>query len=124
MAFLYHAGDDRLRHNEGSYQVNVDDTAEILDVHLLHRDALDDAGIVHQDVDGAYGSLDVGHHGLDGFFVGDVAEVSLGVYAEFLICCETAVYGLLTGAVEYNLRAGFGERACDSKPDSVSGTGD
>ena len=51
MALLDHRGDDGLRNDERSVQVNVDDLTELLGGHVAHRDALDDAGVVDQHID-------------------------------------------------------------------------
>ena len=115
MAFLYHARYDGLRHNEGRVEVDVYHLAEFLDRHLRHGDALDDAGVVDQYVNHAQLLLDVGHHGLHLFFVGYVADVSLGVDALCLVVGQSLVHVLLAAAVERYLGAcvgvclGYGE---------------
>ena len=85
MAFAYHSGNHGFCAYIGSDEVYVDYTAEVFDVHFFHRYAFDYSGVVHKDVDGAYRSFDVGHHGTHGFFIGDVAEIAFGVDAEFFV---------------------------------------
>ena len=42
-------GDDRLHAEHGAGEVHVDDLAELVDVLLLDRREVEDAGVVHQD---------------------------------------------------------------------------
>ena len=108
VTFLNHAGDHCLGADVGGDKVYVNHTTEVLDIHLGHGYALDYAGIIDKNIDCAYRSLDVGHHGLDSLLVGNVTEIAFCFYAELLICFESAVYSLLTRAVEYDFCTGFG----------------
>ena len=76
MALLDHAGDDGLGDDEGGVQVDVDDLAEVLRAHFEHRDALDDARVVHEDVDDADFFLDLRDHFLDFLFLAKASAMA------------------------------------------------
>ena len=63
--------------DEGSVQVNIDDLTELSSAHLGHGDALDDTGVVDQNVDVADFLGDLCHHGVDGVLIGNVADVAV-----------------------------------------------
>ena len=50
VALLDHSGDHCLRHNKGSDQVNIDHFRKFRDIHLFHRNTLDDPGIIYQNI--------------------------------------------------------------------------
>ena len=105
MALLYHAGDDCLGDDVGSDEVDVDDLAEVLCLHLKHGNTLDDAGVVDKDVDGAEVALDVCDHLDDVFFISNVAVVALGVDALLGIGLHGLFHVLLAAAVKSDLCA-------------------
>src|SRR5659263_657361 len=49
-AFLNHTGSDRLRHDEWSREIDVNDLAVFLHIHLQGGYPFDDPGIIDQDV--------------------------------------------------------------------------
>ena len=51
MAFSDHPRYHRLRHDKRSIQVNIDHLTKFSSTHFGHRNPLDDAGVVYQDVD-------------------------------------------------------------------------
>ncbi len=85
MSFLDHSGDDSLCADEWANEVDVDNLTEVFDVHFSHRNALDDACIVYEDIDSADVFFDVGNHSLNFFFFGYVAKIAFSVDACFLI---------------------------------------
>ena len=108
MSLAQHAGQHSLRDDERSRQVDIDDLAEILRRHLEHRDALDDARIVHEDVDGAKLLLDIRDHRTDSLFIRDIAYVAMRLNAIFLVVRQRLVHMRLTAAVERDFRTRIG----------------
>ena len=100
-----HAGQHSLRDDERRRQIDVNDLAEIRRPHLEHRRALDDACIVHKNVDGAEPLLDIGNHRLDRRLIRDITEISMRLDAVLLVVRQCLVHVRLTAAVERNLRA-------------------
>ena len=81
VALLDHRGDDGLRDDERTVEVDVDHLAELRGGHLDHRDALDDAGVVDEDVHHADLLFDLRYHGVHLLLVGHVADVAFGLDA-------------------------------------------
>ena len=90
----------------------------------MHGDALDDAGVVDEDVDLAYFLVDRLDKGLDGHFVGHVAHVAVDVLdACFLVVVQTALEGSLVDVVENDvLDAGCDECLRNVEADAVRRT--
>src|SRR5699024_8083088 len=123
-ALLDHVGDDRLGDDEGGVQVHVDDLAELGGAHLAHGDALDDTGVVVQDVEYAHflgHFLDQGVHGV---IIGDVADVAVGVDAGLFVGGQALVHQFLLDVVENDGGAAVGHRGGDGKADAVGSAGD
>ena len=125
-AALHHFGKDGGGDDVRGHEVHVDDLLEFLALHLVHRDALDDAGVVDEDVDLADLGVNALHQGLDGLFVGDVADIAGHVRdARLLVVGEAALEGGLVDVIENDvLRAGGDESLRDVEADAVGGAGD
>ncbi len=123
MSLLLHAGYDGLRHDERRVEVDVYHLPEVLYAHFFHRYALDDTGIVHQDVYHSQLLVYLLHKLLHLLLVGHVGYVALGVYAFGLIVGQCLLKMFLASAVECYLCAGLGKGLCNGKPNAVSGTG-
>ena len=124
MALLDHAGDNCLGDDVGSDEVDIDDLTEVLCLHLEHRNALDNAGVVDKDVDGAEVALDICDHLDDVLFIGNVAVVALGVDALFGIGLHSLFHVLLAAAVESDLCAAVCVCLGYRKADTVCRAGD
>ena len=79
LAALHHLGEHGGGDDERGDEVHVDDGLELGALHLVHRDALDDAGVVDEDVDLAHLFVDLLHEGLHVVFLGHVAHVPVHV---------------------------------------------
>ena len=67
----------------------------------MHGDALDDAGVVDEDVDGAHLLMDFLHEGFHVVFLGHVAHIAFHVVdSGFLVVVESALKGGLVDVVE------------------------
>ena len=99
---------------------------ELLALHLVHGDALDDAGVVHEDVDLAHLGVDLLHEGLDGHLVRDVAHIAVHVLdAGLLIVVEPPLEGGLVDVIEDDVLDAGGDKGLgDVEPDAVGGAGD
>jgi hypothetical protein len=73
-AALAHPGQDRLGRVEGAPEHHVHRAPVVVRLHRLDRPDLDDARVVHEDVDRAHVLLDVGDEPLDPVLVGHVAR--------------------------------------------------
>ena len=124
MTLGHHVGQHGLGDDEGCVEVDVDDAAEIGGFHFVHGDAADDAGIVHEDVDGAHLFLDLLDECLYGGFIGDVADVTVGLDALFLVGLQAAVHQLLVDVVETDGGTLLCKGTGDGEADAVAGTGD
>ena len=123
MALLDHAGQHRLGDDERAGEVDVDDLTVVGGAHLEHRDALDDTGVVDQDVRrGAKVALDLLDEVGDLVLLGDVGDVALGLYALLGVVGETLVDLVLVAVVEGDLGAGLGESRREGEADAVAGT--
>ena len=123
---LHHFGKDGGGDDVRGHEVHVDDLLEFLALHLVHRDALDDAGVVDEDVDLADLGVNALHQGLDGLFVGDVADIAGHVRdARLPVVGEAALEGGFVDVIENDvLRAGGDESLRDVEADAVGGAGD
>ena len=125
MALLDHAGDAGLAHDERRVEVGIDDAAEIGGARLEHRRALDDAGVVHEDVGrGSEIGLDppdeLGH----GLFVGDVADVAARIEPRRAVVLLRLGDLVRMTRVEGDPRARLAERLGDGHADAVGRAGD
>ena len=88
----------------------------------MHRDTLDDSGIVHEDVHRSEGRGDVFDHRLHSSLVGAVADVTFRLDAEGLVRLKSLVHIRLCTAVERDLCAGLCKGLSHCESDSVSGS--
>ena len=107
MTLLDHARDARLGNDERRVEVNVDDLAEIRRAHLQHRDALDDAGVVDQNVDDADFFANLSDGLLHGFLIGHVADIAMRLDALLLVGSQTLIDQILVDIVKDD-----GRRTC------------
>lgn len=118
---LHHLGDDGRADDERTDEVDVDDLLELSALHLVHGDALDDAGIVYEDVDLTYLLVDLLHECLYVIFLRYVAYVALHVLnAGLLIVVKTALQGCFINVVEDDvLDTGGYESLGDVETDTI-----
>ena len=121
LALLDHRGDDGLRDDERAVEVDVDHLAELRGGHLDHRDALDDAGVVDEDVHDADLFFDLRHHGVHLLLAGHVADVAFGLDALGLVGGQAFVHQLLFDVVEDDFCALTCESRCQCESDAVRG---
>ena len=121
VALLDHRGDDGLRDDERTVEVDVDHLAELCGGHFDHRDALDDAGVVDEDVHHADLLFDLRYHGVHLLLVGHVADVAFGLDALGLVGGQTFVHQLLFDVVEDDLSALACESRSQRESDAVRG---
>ena len=119
-----HAGQASLRHDERGVKVDVDDATEVLGAHVEHGGALDNAGIVDQDIGrGAKIGLDLGDELGDNGLVSDVGHVAVSLKAQLAV----VLLGLgdLVGVtrVKGDLGAGLAERLGNGHTNAVGGAG-
>ena len=115
-----HAGQHSLRDDERCRQVDVNDLTEIRRLHLEHRRALDDACIVHKDVDGAERLFNIGNHLAHRSLIRDITEISMRLDAVLLVIRQCLVHVRLTAAVECDLRARIGIRLRNRIANAIS----
>ena len=91
----------------------------------MHGDALDDAGIVHQDIDLADFGMDGIHQFLHGYLVRDVTHIAVHVGdAGGFVGLQALFHGCLVGRVEDDvLHAGLHESLGNGKANPISRTG-
>ena len=121
---LDHAGQNGLCHNEGRREVHVHHPAEVLNRHLAHGNALDDAGVVHQNVQRSDCLFNVIDHFPDGSFIRNIADIGLDVTdAVGGIVLQRLVNGGLAGGVDDDPRTCAVKRLGDSIADAVAAAG-
>ncbi len=91
----------------------------------MHGNALDDAGVVHQDVNLSYLLVDGLHKSLHVVFLGDVAHVALHVLdAGLLVVGQSALQCCLVDVVEDDVLGACSHKGLgDVETDTVAGTG-
>ncbi len=124
MALADHAGDNGLGDDEGGDQIHIDNLRKVLHAHVGHGDALDDTGVVHQDVHGAHVLFDLGDEFIHGGFVGDVGHVAVDLDALGGVGSHASVPAGLVGAVEADGGASLGQAQPHGETDGVGAAGD
>ena len=124
MALLDHARNAGLGDDERRVEVNVDHLAEIGRAHFEHRDALDDAGVVDQNVDHADFLANLGDGLLHCFLIGHVADIAVRLDALLLVGSQTLVDQILIDIVENDGRARRRQRVGNREADAVGRAGD
>ena len=117
--FLNHAWDYCFGNDKRTVQVNINHLAKICSTHFVHRDAFDDAGIVHQDIYYAYFFFNFRNHFVDSGFVSHIAYVPVGFDSGFLIGLKTFIYKFGLDVVKHDCCACFGQCRSDGEADSV-----
>ena len=124
MALGDHAGQTGLGDDKRCVEVDIDDAAEVLGAHVEHGGALNDAGVVDQDVGrGTKVGLDLGDELGDDGLVGDICHVTMSLKAQLAV----VLLGLgdLVGVtcVKGNLGAGLAECLGNGHADAIGGAG-
>ena len=122
VAFLDHRRNDGFRDDERTVEVDVDYLAELGGGHFVHGDALDDAGVVHKDVDHADLLLNRCNHTVDSLLVGDVAHISVRFNALLPICRNALVHKVLLNVVKYDGCTSARHRLSDRETNAVGCT--
>ena len=124
MALGDHAGQAGLGHDKRCVEVNIDDAAEVLGAHVEHRGALDNAGVVDQDVGrGAKVGLDLDDELGDDGLVGDVCHVTMSLKAQLAVVLLGLGYLVGVTCVKGDLGASLSERLGDSHANAIGGAG-
>ena len=91
----------------------------------MHGNALDDAGIVHQNVNLAHLGMNLVYQFLHGVLVGHVADVALHVgNSSLLVVVKSALQSLFVAVVEDDGLNTSGHKClCNVEADSVRSTG-
>ena len=92
----------------------------------MHGDALDDTGVVDEDVDVADLSVNLLHESLYVVLFGHVADISLYVgYAGLFVVIESFLKEFFVDVIEDDgLDAGCNESLCDVEADTIGSAGD
>ena len=124
MTLFQHAGNDGLAADEGSDQIHIDDLVEFLNRHFVHGDALDDTGVVDQNVDDADLLTDPGNQSLHGGFIGHVGNIAVDIHTLSLICGNPLFPAGFIGAIEADGGTCSGKADTDGKADGMGTAGD
>ena len=119
-----HAGQAGLGHDERGVKVDVDDAAEVLGAHVEHGGALDNTGVVDQDIGrGAKVGLDLGNELGDNGLVGNIGNIAAGLKAQLAVMLLGL--GDLVGVtcVKGDLGAGLPKRLGNGHANAVGGAG-
>ena len=119
-----HGGQHRLGAVEGAHHVDLQHLFKVLGAGLQHGLALDDAGVVDQDVHRAHLGGDLIHHRLDGVPVGHVGDVAVRVDAGRLVGRHALFVARLGRAVETDFRAAVRHPFRNGKTNAVGAAGD
>ena len=88
----------------------------------MHRNALDDAGIIDQNIHCAQLLRDATDHPFDSLLVPHVADITLGLDALGCVLLQRLLQMLLAAAIKGNFSTGLGQSLSHSKAYSVSCT--
>jgi len=123
---LHHFGQHGTAHDVGSHEIHVDDLLELLTLHLMHGDALDDSGVVDKDVYLPYFLVDALHECLYVVLLSHVADVAFHVGdACLLVVVKAPLRGSLVDVVEDDVVDACGhERLRDVEAYAVAGSSD
>ena len=105
-----HPGQNCFGANERSCQINIDNLIPLCFCHLDHRNSLDDARIVDQNVNCADLLFYVFNKSIYLLFVRYIADSAVSIDAFFLVSRKASVNQLLIDIIENNLRANFRKR--------------
>ncbi len=119
---LHHLGQHGRRNDIGSDEVHIDDRLELGALHLVHGYALDDTGIVDEDVDLSDLGMDAFNEGFDSVLVGDIAYIAVHILdARCSIVIESAPEGFFVDIIEDDvLYSGCDKGFCDVETDSIT----
>ena len=98
---LHHLRQNSRRADERGHKVDIDNLLEFLALHLVHRDTLDDTGIVDENVNLTDLFMNGLYESLYGNLIGNVADITLDVGdAGLFVIIKTALKGSLVDVVE------------------------
>ena len=110
--------------DEPAVQNLIDHLAEIFCTHLAHGDALDDTGVIDQNINNADFLLNGSYQCIDSSLIGHIADIAVSLYALFGITGQTLVHQLLIDVIEADGGAGFSIGAGNGKANAVGCAGD
>ena len=123
-AAFHHLRHDCRRTNERTNKVDVNDLLELLALHLVHGNALDDAGIVDQNVNLPHLGMNLLHQFLHGLLVSHITNVAFRILeASLSVVVIPTLQRLFASTVEDDvldtcLCKGF----CNTETDAVTGS--
>ncbi len=120
VALFNHGGDHGLAYDKRSVQIDVHHLAELRGRHLAHGNALDNARIVHQNINHAHFGGNLLYQRLHGVFVRYVAHIAVRLDSGLFVSGEAFIDELLLDIVEYDRRAGLCHAGCNRKADAVA----
>ena len=124
MTFGDHAGQAGLGYDKRRVEVDVDDATEVLGAHLEHRGALDNAGVVNQNVGrGAKVGLNLGDELGDDGLVGNVGHVAVSLKAQLAVVLLGLGDLVGVAGVKGDFGAGLAERLGHGHADAIGGAG-
>ena len=123
LAAFHHLRDHGGRADVRAHQVHVNHLLEFGAGHFVHGDALDDAGVVHQDVNLADFLVDAVYQFLHRHFVGHVAHITVHVGdTGGFVGFQALFHGGLVGGVEDDvLHTGFHKSLGNGEANAVCG---
>ena len=124
MPFFNHAGDDCFGADKWRDQVNINDLCKIIDRHVSHRNALDDARVIDQNIDHADFFFDSGNQLGYSFLIRHIGNITVYVDSFFFICLQAAQPAGFIGTVKANRRTGLRKADADGKANRVCAAGD
>ena len=121
-AAFHHLRQYRCRNDIRRYEIDIDHLLKLLAFHLVHRDTLDDTGVIDEDMNGTYLFMNTLHEGFNRHFIRHVAHIAMCVLYTF---CAIEFQGFidrfLTAGIEDDmLRTCLCERLGDSKTNAVT----
>ena len=101
LSALHHLRDDSCTDDIRSHEVHVNHLLELSTLHLMHRDALDDTSIVHEDVNLTYLSMNLLNESLHSVLICHVANIALHILdASLLVVSKTTFKSSLVDVIE------------------------
>ena len=118
-----HDFDDGFRDKESAEHVDGKDAFHVVERHVVHGDALSNARVVDQNVNFAVFVFDVFDEFVDGFFIGNVQNETVGFVARSFNFGNGVFAALFVHVGDNDVRASFGEHVGNAATDTAFGTG-
>ena len=109
MTHLDHIRQNRLRADERTRQIDIDDLIPLINRHINHRNPLDDTGVVDEDVNRTKLLLHIRNKLLNLIFLRHIANAAISVNALSLVSLNAALYQLLLTIIEDDLGTCLGQ---------------